>query len=47
LRYIKAIKKFFQFLDHEKGVTNETVLKSFQREWTLASSGSPPFVMVR
>ena len=26
-----AIKKFFQFLDREKGVTNEAVLKSFQR----------------
>jgi site-specific recombinase XerD len=26
-----AIKKFFQFLDQEKGVTNEAVLQSFQR----------------
>ena len=26
-----AIKKFFQFLDQEKGITNEAVLKSFQR----------------
>ncbi len=26
-----AIKKFFQFLDREKGITNEAVLKSFQR----------------
>jgi site-specific recombinase XerD len=26
-----AIKKFFQFLDREKGITNETVLKSFVR----------------
>src|SRR5262249_13811650 len=26
-----AIKKFFQFLDQEKGVTNEAVLESFQR----------------
>jgi hypothetical protein len=26
-----AIKKFFQFLDQEKGVRNEVVLKSFQR----------------
>jgi site-specific recombinase XerD len=26
-----TIKKFFQFLDREKGVTNEVVLKSFQR----------------
>jgi site-specific recombinase XerD len=25
-----AIKKFFQFLDREKGITNEAVLKSFQ-----------------
>jgi hypothetical protein len=24
-----AIKKFFQFLDQEKGITNEAVLKSF------------------
>jgi hypothetical protein len=26
-----AIKKFFQFLDQEKGITNAAVLKSFQR----------------
>jgi site-specific recombinase XerD len=26
-----AIKKFFQFLDQEKGITNEAVLESFQR----------------
>ncbi len=26
-----AIKKFFQFLDQEKGIRNEVVLKSFQR----------------
>jgi site-specific recombinase XerD len=26
-----AIKKFFQFLDQEKGLRNEAVLKSFQR----------------
>jgi site-specific recombinase XerD len=26
-----AIKKFFQFLAREKGITNEAVLKSFQR----------------
>jgi site-specific recombinase XerD len=26
-----AIKKFFQFLAQEKGITNEAVLKSFQR----------------
>ena len=26
-----AIKKFFQFLDQEKGMTNEAVLESFQR----------------
>ena len=26
-----AIKKFFQFLDQEKGITNEAVLKSFHR----------------
>jgi hypothetical protein len=26
-----AMKKFFQFLDREKGITNEAVLKSFQR----------------
>lgn len=26
-----AIKKFFQFLDKEKGITNETVLNSFKR----------------
>lgn len=26
-----AVKKFFQFLDTEKGITNEAVLKSFQR----------------
>jgi site-specific recombinase XerD len=26
-----AIKKFFQFLDQEKGITNEAVLKSFPR----------------
>ncbi len=26
-----AVKKFFQFLDKEKGITNEAVLKSFQR----------------
>jgi site-specific recombinase XerD len=26
-----AIKKFFQFLDQGKGITNEAVLKSFQR----------------
>ena len=26
-----AIKKFFRFLDQEKGITNEAVLKSFQR----------------
>jgi site-specific recombinase XerD len=26
-----AIKKFFQFLDEEKGIRNEVVLKSFQR----------------
>ena len=26
-----AIKKFFQFLDRGKGITNEAVLKSFQR----------------
>jgi site-specific recombinase XerD len=26
-----AIKKFFHFLAHEKGITNEAVLKSFQR----------------
>ena len=26
-----AVKKFFQFLDKEKGITNEVVLKSFQR----------------
>ena len=26
-----AIKRFFQFLDKEKGITNEAVLKSFQR----------------
>ena len=26
-----AIKKFFQFLDTEKGITNEAVLKSFKR----------------
>ena len=26
-----AVKKFFQFLDREKGITNEAVLKSFQR----------------
>jgi hypothetical protein len=25
-----AVKKFFQFLDKEKGITNEAVLKSFQ-----------------
>ncbi len=25
-----AVKKFFQFLDKEKGITNEVVLKSFQ-----------------
>jgi site-specific recombinase XerD len=26
-----AIKKFFQFLDQDKGITNEAVLKSFHR----------------
>ena len=26
-----AIKKFFQFLDQEKGIMNEAVLESFQR----------------
>ena len=26
-----AIKKFFQFLAQEKGITNEAILKSFQR----------------
>jgi site-specific recombinase XerD len=26
-----AMKKFFEFLDREKGITNEAVLKSFQR----------------
>ena len=26
-----AIKEFFQFLDQEKGITNEAVLKSFHR----------------
>ena len=26
-----GIKKFFQFLDEEKGITNEAVLKSFKR----------------
>ncbi len=26
-----AVKKFFQFLDREHGITNEAVLKSFQR----------------
>ncbi len=26
-----AIKKFFQFLDTEKGITNKAVLKSFKR----------------
>ena len=26
-----TIKKFFQFLDREKGITNEAVLKSFHR----------------
>jgi hypothetical protein len=26
-----AIKKFFQFLAQEKGITNEAVLKSFHR----------------
>ena len=26
-----AIKKFFHFLDREKGITNEAVLNSFQR----------------
>jgi site-specific recombinase XerD len=26
-----AVKKFFQFLAQEKGITNEAVLKSFQR----------------
>jgi site-specific recombinase XerD len=26
-----AIKKFFRFLDEEKGITNEVVLKSFRR----------------
>jgi len=26
-----AIRKFFQFLDAEKGITNEAVLKSFKR----------------
>jgi hypothetical protein len=26
-----AVKKFFQFLDREKGIMNEAVLRSFQR----------------
>jgi site-specific recombinase XerD len=26
-----AVRKFFQFLDQEKGITNEAVLNSFQR----------------
>jgi ribosomal protein S20 len=26
-----AIKKFFQFIDEEKGITNEAVLKSFKK----------------
>lgn len=26
-----AVRKFFQFLDTEKGITNEAVLKSFKR----------------
>ena len=32
-----AIQKFFQFLAQEKGITNEAVLKSFQRLWPMPS----------
>jgi hypothetical protein len=31
-----TLKKFFQFLAQEKGITNAAVLKSFQRESSLA-----------